>query len=380
MKSLAAVTWGRGLPWEIEEIDVAPPARGEVLVEWAAAGLCHSDEHVRSGERVTAGTDDEMYPLLGGHEGAGVVAATGPGISSLAVGDHVCGAFAPSCGKCRYCVSGRGFICNAVKGFFGKGQLSDGSSRHSARGEALHVMGKLGTFSERTVVAEQSLVRIDPQASLAAAALVSCGVATGWGSAVERAGTRPGDVVVVVGVGGLGISAVQGARMVGAAEIIAVDPIAYRREQAKRFGATRAAAGIQEAVPAVTELTWGQGADRVILTPSIVSGDLIREGLDLTAKGGVCVVTGVGPIGITSVPLDIGMFVLYNKELRGCLFGSMDPRASAPRLLDLYRHGLLNLDDMITTYPLRGINEGYQDTLNGRNIRGVVLHSSENSR
>jgi NDMA-dependent alcohol dehydrogenase len=362
-----------GEQWAIEEIDLQGPTEGEVLVEWKAGGLCHSDDHFRTGDRVPPGMADTFYPMLGGHEGAGVVAEVGPGVKDLQAGDHVCASFAPSCGRCRYCATGRGNLCNAVKDFFGKGQLTDGVSRHSVGGEALHVFGKLGTFSECAVVAEQSLIKIDTDIPFPSAAIVSCGVATGWGSAANRAGIIPGDVVVIIGVGGLGMSAVQGARIAGAREILAVDPIAHRRESALKFGATHAIASTAEAVPIVRDLTWGQGADRVILTPSLTTGELFADAIGLTGKGGTCVVTGMAPISQTHVPLDLGLFTLYNKEIKGSLFGSLDPREAIPRLFALYKSGLLNLDDMITTYPLDKINEGYQETLEGINIRGVVV-------
>jgi NDMA-dependent alcohol dehydrogenase len=373
MKTRGAVIRGMGEAWSIEEIDIEGPTAGEVLVEWKAAGLCHSDDHFRTGDRVHPSMADDFYPLLGGHEGAGVVAEVGSGVTTVEVGDHVCASFTPACGRCKYCATGRGYLCNALANFFGKGQLTDGVSRHSLNGEPLQVTGKIGTFCEKTVVAERSVIKIDTDIPLPVAAIVSCGVTTGWGSAANRAGTQPGDVVVVIGTGGLGISAVQGARICGAREIVAVDPIAHRRDSALKFGATRAAASAAEAMAIVRDLTWGQGADRVIMTPSLSTGEVFREAMELTGKGGVCVVTGMAPISQTEVPLDLGILTLYNKDIRGCTFGSLDPREAFPRLFDLYRSGLLNLDDMITTYPLDEINEGYRETLEGINIRGVLL-------
>jgi NDMA-dependent alcohol dehydrogenase len=372
IKSLAAIAWKLGDPWSIEEIDIDPPGPGEVLVEWAAAGLCHSDENLRGGGRVPPGSEDILFPLLGGHEGAGIVSEIGPAVTSFAVGDHVLANFSPVCGECRYCASGRGFICNSNKGFMTKGQLRDGTVKHRARDQDLYVMAKLGTFAERTVVSTDSLIHIDADLNLESACLVSCGVATGWGSAVERGGTRPGDVVVVVGAGGLGASAVQGARIAGAEHIIAIDPIPFRREMAQKVGATSTAGSMAEAREQIMHLTNGQGADVVILTPSIVTGQIIHDALDITGKGAVCVVTGMGTMGVSDVPIDIGMFTLFNKELRGCLFGSLDPRAGAPRLLGLYRQGLLDLDIMVTTYPLRNIEQARADSNEGRNVRGVV--------
>ena len=372
MKSLAAVCWRVGDPWSVEEIEVDPPGPGEVLVEWVAAGLCHSDENLRSGARVPKGSEDVLFPLLGGHEGAGVVAEVGPGVTGLAVGDHVLANFAPACGKCKYCTSGRGFICNGNAGFLAPGQLVDGSVKHRSRGQGLYVLGKLGTFAERTTVAEISLTAIDKDLPLTSACLVSCGVATGWGSAVVRGGVQPGDVVAVVGLGGLGSSAVQGARLAGARQIIGIEPMEHRRKTAEKFGATATFASIADARETIMRHTNGQGADVVVLTPTVVTGEIIHQALDVTGKGAVCVVTGMGPIGTTPMPIDIGNFALFNKELRGCLFGSMDPRASAARLLGLYRDGLLDLDAMVTTYPLRDINKGVDDGHHGSIVRGVL--------
>ena len=372
MQSLAAVVWKRGEPWSLEEVDIEPPGPNEVVVEWAAAGMCHSDESLRLGKRIPPEMEDVMYPMLGGHEGAGVVAALGPGVTALSEGDHVLPNFSSTCGKCRYCAEGRGFLCNENKGFLDKGQVESGAIKHRARGKDLFVCGKLGTFAERTVLSTRSLVKIDGDVPLQPASLVSCGVSTGWGSAVERGGTRPGDVVVVVGLGGLGTSAVQGARIAGAAAIIGVEPVEFRRKMASNFGATSTGASIAEVRQEIMNATNGQGADVVVLTPTVVTGQLINEALDITGKGAVCVVTGMGPIGVTDVPIDIGAFVLFNKELRGCLFGSLDPRAAMPRLLGLYRRGLLDLDGMITTYPLRDINRAFADADEGTIVRGVL--------
>lgn len=372
MKSLAAICWGVNQPWTVEEIEVDPPGPGEVLVEWAAAGLCHSDEGIRTGERVPKAEEASRFPMLGGHEGAGIVADVGPGVTAFSPGDHVLANFVPACGRCRYCATGRGYVCDDNKGFAERGQLVDGQIKHRARGQDLFVMAKLGTFAERTVVSQRSLLPLDSDLPLASASLVSCGVTTGWGSAVERGGTRPGDIVVVVGTGGVGFGAVQGARIAGAKHIIAVDLIENRREMAHKGGATSTAASIAGARDEIAHLTNGQGADVVVLTPSVVTGQLIHDALGITGKGGTCVVTGMAEHGVQPVPMDIGMFALYNKQLLGCLFGSMDPRASAPRLLGLYRQGLLDLDVMVTRYPLPDINEALADSNEGRNIRGVL--------
>jgi NDMA-dependent alcohol dehydrogenase len=372
LKAKAAVVWGPGESWTIEEIDVDPPGPGEVMVEWVASGLCHSDEHFRSGDRVPMEIEGLVFPLLGGHEGAGVVAEVGPGVEDLAVGDHVVASFAPTCGKCRYCTSGRAMICDANRDFMAPGQLVDRTIKHRVRGHDLFVMAKLGTFSERTTVSVASVIKIDPDVPLDAACLVSCGVPTGWGSAVVRGEIRPGDVVAVVGLGGLGISAVQGARIAGAAKIVAIDPFPLRRETAAKVGATHIAASIDEARGDIAHLTNGQGADVVVLTPSVVTGEILSEGLSITGKGSICVSVGMGELGERPVPIDVGMFALLHKDVRGSLFGGMDPRSAPGKLLGLYKDGLLDLDALITTYPLDDIGTALADTMSGLNVRAVV--------
>jgi NDMA-dependent alcohol dehydrogenase len=379
MKTRAAILWGVGQDWSVEEIELDPPKQGEVLVEMKAAGLCHSDEHMVTGDMVvseelrTMFELPETFPLVGGHEGAGIVTEVGPGVSTLQPGDHVSVSFIPSCGRCRYCSTGRQNLCDLGAGALNRGQILDNTSRHHARGEDLAIMAKLGTFSEHTVVSELSLIKVDDDLPLEAVSLVSCGVATGWGSAVERAGTAPGDVVVVVGIGGIGINAVQGAKMAGARHVIAVDPIEFKREKAMEFGATHTVASIEEALPFVTQLTWGQMADRVIMTPGVMYGDLMAGALSLTGKGGTCVVTAVAPMSQTESSVNLFELAMWQKEIKGTIFGSLNPRRDIPNLLSMYREGQLKLDELVTrTYPLDDINVGYQDMRDGKNIRGVI--------
>ena len=379
MKTRAAILWGVGKDWSVEEIDLDPPKQGEVLVEMKAAGLCHSDEHMVTGDMVVAEELRQMFelpetfPLIGGHEGAGVVQEVGPGVTTLKPGDHVSVSFIPSCGRCRYCSTGRQNLCDLGAGALNRGQILDNTSRHHAQGQDLAIMAKLGTFSEHTVVNELSLIKVDDDLPLTAVSLVSCGVATGWGSAVERAGTAPGDTVVVVGIGGIGMNAVQGARMAGARHVIAVDPVEFKREKAMEFGATHTVPSIEEALPFVTELTWGQMADRVIMTPGVMYGDLMAGALSLTGKGGTCVVTAVAPMTQTESSVNLFELAMWNKEIKGTIFGSLNPRRDIPNLLSMYREGQLKLDELITrTYSLDDINVGYQDMRDGKNIRGVI--------
>ena len=226
--SKAAVLWGLNQEWSVEEIEVHPPKAGEVIVHWRAAGMCHSDEHLVTGDMVPPSEMFELmgiedfFPIIGGHEGAGVVVEVGPGVTSVQVGDHVSASFVPSCGRCRYCSTGRQNLCdNGAKTFIG-GMITDDTHRHFVKGKPVTLMAKLGTFSEYACVAEQSIIKVEKDIPLECVALVSCGVATGWGSAANRAGTQAGDTVVVVGCGGIGMNAVQGARMAGAKRIIAV--------------------------------------------------------------------------------------------------------------------------------------------------------------
>ena len=383
MKSKAAVLHGINQEWQIEEIEVDAPKAGEVIVEWKAAGLCHSDEHMVTGDLVPPEEAwemmgiESMWPAIGGHEGAGVIAEVGPGVTSVAVGDHVSASFVPSCGKCRYCSTGRQNLCDAGAGAFLKGMITDGTSRHHmADGSADPMLfAKLGTFSHFTCVSTDQVIKVDADLPLEAVALVSCGVATGWGSATNRAAVAPGDTVVVVGIGGIGINAVQGAAMAGARRVVAVDPLEFKREKAMEFGATEVFSSMEDALPAVMELTQGMMADKVIMTPGVLYGDMMALGTQLAGKGGTIVVTAIAPMTQTESSVNLFELAMWNKEIKGTIFGSLNPRADIPRLLDMYRDGQLKLDELITNrYSLDEINDGYQAMRDGTNLRGVVVH------
>jgi S-(hydroxymethyl)glutathione dehydrogenase/alcohol dehydrogenase len=381
MKARAAVLWGIDQPWKVQEIDVDPPKRGEVLVRWKAAGLCHSDEHLVTGDMVPSPEMleamglDSFFPIIGGHEGAGIVEAIGPEVRSVEVGDHVSASFVPSCGHCRYCTTGRGNLCNAGAGTLGGAMITDGTHRHFIDGEPVTLLAKLGTFAELTCVSEMSVIKVDEDLPLDCVSLVSCGVATGWGSATRRADVQVGDTVVVVGIGGIGINAVQGAKMAGAGRVIAVDPIEFKREKAMEFGATHTFASMEEALPEVTTMTNGEMADKVIMTPGVMYGELMEMAQTLTGKGGTMVVTAVAPIEQKDSSINLFNLAMYNKEVKGTIFGSLTPRNDIPRLLDMYRGGTLKLDELITNrYPLDEINDGYQAMRDGTNIRGVIVY------
>jgi NDMA-dependent alcohol dehydrogenase len=381
MKTRAAVLWGLNQPWKIEEVDIDPPRVGEVLVNWKVAGLCHSDEHLVTGDMVpppemlAAAGIESLFPIIGGHEGAGVVVEVGPGVTSVQPGDHVSASFIPSCGRCRYCSTGRQNLCDNGRGTLGGGMITDGTHRHFVNGQPVGLMAKVGTFSEYACVAENSVIKVEPDLPLECVALVSCGVATGWGSATKRAEVQAGDTVVVVGIGGIGINAVQGARMAGASKVIAIDPIEFKREKAMEFGATHTFASMEDALPAVMEMTWGQMADKVIMTPGVMYGDLMQLGISLAGKGGTVVVTAVAPMTQTHAAVNLFEVAMWNKEIKGTIFGSLNPRADIPKLLSMYRDGQLMLDELITRrYPIEEINDGYEAMRVGENLRGVIVH------
>ncbi len=369
MKTDAAVLWKVGGSWEIEELDLDPPNDREVLVELAASGLCHTDDHSVTGDVPT------YLPSVGGHEGAGVVVEVGKEVTRVKPGDHVVLTVVPSCGQCRWCASGRGNLCD--RGAWAlAGSAPDGTFRHHLKGQDIGSFCQLGAFSKYVVTNEIQAVKIDDDIPLHLAALVGCGVTTGFGAAVRVAKVEPGDTVVVVGTGGVGMNAVQGARIAGAAQIIAVDPGDFKREQALTFGAHHAVASVEDATELVSELTQGVGADKAIICVGVVRGDLIAPVMGLVAKSGRVVITGVSPMNDTEVTLSLFDLAMMNKELVGHIFGEARAIADFPRIFSLYKEGSLRLDELVTrTYQLEQINEGWDDMWAGKNIRGLIRFS-----
>lgn len=370
MKTKAAVLWEVNTPWSVEEIELDDPKAGEVLVKLVASGMCHSDEHLTTGDLPFA------LPIIGGHEGAGIVEKVGEGVTWLEPGDHVIFGFIPSCGRCPSCSTGHQNLCDlgAVMGL-GK-QITDGTSRHHAKGQDVSLMCMLGTFAHHTVVNEASCIKVEKDVPLEKACLLGCGVVTGWGSAVYAADIAPGDTVVVVGAGGIGSNAIQGARLAGAKRIVAVDPVEFKREKAMEFGATHTAASMEEALPLLQNITWGTMANKVIMTMGVGDGLLMGQAMALAAKRGRVVVTNIHPAFETSgAAMSLLDLTLMEKQVVGSLFGSGNPRADIPKLLGLWREGQLDLDGLITkTYTLDQINDGYQDMRDGKNIRGVLVY------
>ncbi|GAA2402210.1 NDMA-dependent alcohol dehydrogenase [Actinomadura vinacea] len=381
MQTRAAILWEPRTEWSVEDIELDDPKAGEVKVKLAASGLCHSDEHLVTGDMVldpetAALLQLEQFPVIGGHEGAGEVVEVGPGVTTLKEGDHVVLSFVPACGRCPACAQGRQHLCDLGALLLAGRQVGDLTSRHRSKGgKDLGIMCCVGTFAPYTVVSETSCVKIDDWLPLDKAALVGCGVTTGWGSAVNAAGVRPGETVVVIGLGGIGMNAVQGAAMAGARHVVAVDPVDWKRDKAATFGATHAAASIEEAAAKVGELTWGANAEKAILATGVATGDLVAPMMALVGKGGRGVVTAVGPILQEDVKLNLFDMTLQRKELVGCIFGNANPRRDIPRLLRLYEEGRLKLDELVTaTYTLDGVNQGYQDMREGKNLRGMITY------
>jgi NDMA-dependent alcohol dehydrogenase len=371
VKTKGAILWGVGEEWSIEEIELGDPKAGEVQVQLAASGLCHSDEHL-----VTGGTPVAFYPVIGGHEGSGVVTKVGPGVTGLQEGDHVVTAFIPACGQCPPCSKGMQNLCDLGANLLAGTSISDGSYRVQARGQDVIPMCLLGTFSPYITVHQASVVKIEPDIPLEIAALVGCGVTTGWGSATKVADVRPGENVVVMGAGGVGMNAVQGAAAAGAKRVMVIDPVARKREWAMELGATHTFESAEEATEKVNELTWGRMADKTIITVGDIQGEDIQAALTLTGKGGRAVVTGMGNAANTDVTLSLFELTLLQKDLQGAIFGGLAPRAAIPELLSLYQEGQLKLDELATTkYKLEDINQGYQDMRDGKNIRGMVVYS-----
>lgn len=380
MKSRAAILHDVGGPWSVEEFELDSPRAGEVLVEMAAAGMCHSDDHILSGD-MSAPNEmlrslglPTMFPMIGGHEGSGVVREVGDGVTEFAPGDHVVMSFVAVCGQCRWCASGLEYLCDMGAGVLTPGMPTDGTYRHhTADGKPLGHLAKVGAFANHTVASVNSLVKIEPHLPLAPSALLSCAIPTGFGSVANRSNMRPGDTVVVVGVGGIGTGAIQGARIGGAAHIVAVDPVDFKQKSALQFGATHTAASAIEALDLVRELTHGVMADAVVLSPSLITAEDVRDAVRLTRKGGTCVLTGMTSQLTSSVKIDLQEFILSNKSLAGTVFGSCNPKADVFRLARLYQTGQLLLDEMITRrYRLDDINEAYDDLRNGKIVRGII--------
>jgi NDMA-dependent alcohol dehydrogenase len=355
--------------WEVVEVDLDEPRQGELLIKMVASGLCHSDDHISTGD-IPMG----IYPIAGGHEGSGIVEKIGPNTYGFDIGDHVVMSFLPGCGKCRWCANGQQNLCDLGANLL-TGARPDGSFRMSMNGEPVGQMCGISTFSEYSLISVDSAVKVGKDLPLDKACLVGCGVGTGFGSAEKSANVQPGDTVIVMGIGGIGINAVQGASIKGAANVIAVDPVAFKREKAMELGATHAFANMEEATAFAQSVTNGQGADSAIVTIGITKGEHVAEAFNAIRKAGTVVVTGLGDLMEVGIPVPIGVLTLFQKRIQGSLFGESSPSKDIPRMLAMYQSGILKLDELVTnTYTLETINDGYADMHAGKNLRGVMIH------
>jgi S-(hydroxymethyl)glutathione dehydrogenase/alcohol dehydrogenase len=371
LKTQAAIVREPSSKFEVVTIDVDDPRPGELRVKLVASGLCHSDDHLQSGWSTL-----DHYPMVAGHEGAGTVDAVGADTPGWRVGDHVIFSFVPSCGRCRWCAEGKSYLCNLGRySVTGSRPDDPGSFRFNLDGQPVGQLCGVGAFAEYTTLSAHSAIKVDNDLPLEKMCLLGCAVSTGWGSAVYAGSASPGDVVVVIGVGGIGINAVQGAVHAGATAVVAVDPIEFKRETALRLGATHAFGSISDVDDLVKSLTDGQGADSAVVAIGHVTGEHIAAAVRIIRKAGTVVVTGLSASNdIAGIPVNPRELTLMQKRIQGTIFGECNPVADVPRQIQMYRSGQLKLDELITrTYSLDEVALGYEDMHAGRNIRGVIL-------
>jgi NDMA-dependent alcohol dehydrogenase len=371
MRSRAAIVEKVPGPYKVVELEVEAPRNAEIMVKMVASGLCLSDQHLTSGD-LPAG----MLPMCGGHEGAGIVVGVGPNTPGWAIGDHTVLSCLPGCGRCRYCATGHQNLCELTENFAMGSRFDDASSfRLSYDGKPVGQWCGIGTFCQFTTVSVMSAVNIPKHISLDKACLIGCGVNTGWGAAVNSAEVKPGQTVIVMGCGGVGNFAVQGAVHAGALYIIAVDPIQSKREQATRVGATHGCASIEEATELAKRLTGGHGADSTAITLGTLRPEHLKQALDSVGKNGIVVCTALGNAAEVDFKLSVFDLTLKQKRIQGSMFGGVSPSWDILKMLRMYDGGRLKLDEAISaTYSLDEVNKGYEDLRAGKNIRGVILY------
>ncbi|MGU5543980.1 S-(hydroxymethyl)glutathione dehydrogenase/class III alcohol dehydrogenase [Aeromonas veronii] len=367
IKCKAAIAWGPGQPLSIEEVEVMPPQAGEVRVRIVATGVCHTDAFTLSGE-----DPEGVFPCILGHEGGGIVESVGEGVTSVKVGDHVIPLYTPECGECKFCKSGKTNLCQKIRATQGKGLMPDGTTRFSKDGQPIyHYMGT-STFSEYTVLPEISIAKVDPAAPLEEVCLLGCGVTTGIGAVMNTAKVKEGESVAIFGLGGIGLSAVIGARLAKAGRIIAIDINESKFELARKLGATDCInpnnydKPIQEVI---VELTDG-GVD--FSFECIGNVKVMRAALECCHKGwGESVIIGVAGAGqeISTRPFQL----VTGRVWRGSAFGGVRGRSELPSYVQRYMQGEFRLNDFIThTMPLEQINEAFDLMHQGKSIRTVI--------
>ncbi|MDF1817707.1 MAG: S-(hydroxymethyl)glutathione dehydrogenase/class III alcohol dehydrogenase [Immundisolibacteraceae bacterium] len=369
IKTRAAVAWKAGQPLVIEQVDLQPPQAGEVLVQLVATGVCHTDAYTLSG------ADPEgLFPSILGHEGGGVVVEVGSGVTSVRPGDHVIPLYTPECGECKFCRSGKTNLCQAIRVTQGQGVMPDGTSRFSLDGKPLfHFMGT-STFAEYTVLPEISLVKIDPAAPLDKVCLLGCGITTGIGAVIKTAKVEAGSTVAIFGLGGVGLSAIQGAVMAGAERILVIDTNPAKFEFARQLGATDCINPSDHPMPVqevIIDLTDG-GVDYSF--ECIGNTEVMRAALECCHKGwGESVIIGVADAGkeISTRPFQL----VTGRVWRGSAFGGVKGRTELPGFVDWYMSGEIKIDEMVThTLPLEEINQAFELMHAGESIRSVVIY------
>ena len=365
MQMQAAILTGTHRPFQIETVDVTPPKPGEALVKMAASGVCHSDWHV------VDGYTGANFPMICGHEGAGVVQSVGGGVTRVQPGDHVSLSFRPDCGDCFYCQHGSPVLCETYTPSLKTGKLDDGTARVHWQGEPVHIFSGLGCFAEYVVVREESCVPVRRDLPLEVAALVGCAVSTGVGAAMYTADIRPGQSVAVFGAGGVGLNIIMGAQLAGADPIIAVDTNSSKMEIAREFGATHAMYSDDTAITQIRGLTGDRGVDHAFESVGLPA--LQETAFDAIRPGGTLTLVGITPTdSLTRLP---GAIITRDeKVIRGSFYGSVSPQRDFPKLLDLYAAGKLRLDELVTKrWQLEEINEAYAAMLTGEVARGVIV-------
>ena len=363
----AAVALEAGKPLTIETVQLDAPKAGEVLIEIKATGVCHTDAYTLSGK-----DPEGLFPAILGHEGAGVVVEVGEGVKSLKPGDHVIPLYTPECRQCEYCLSQKTNLCQAIRLTQGRGLMPDGSSRFSIDGKMLHHYMGTSTFANYMVLPEIAVAKIREDAPFDKVCYIGCGVTTGIGAVINTAKVEPGSRVVVFGLGGIGLNVIQGARMVGASQIVGVDVNPTKRELAEKFGMTdfvnpKEVEG--DLVPYLVDLTKG-GADYSF--ECIGNVNIMRQALECCHKGwGVSVIIGVAGAGeeISTRPFQL----VTGRVWKGSAFGGARGRTDVPKIVDWYMEGKINIDDLIThVLPLSQINDAFDLMHKGESIRSVV--------
>ena len=363
----AAVLYEANRPMVIEEVIVLPQQAGEVTVRMKAAGICHSDLHVIKGDLPMP------CPIILGHEGAGIVEEVGPGVTSVQPGDHVIPIWRASCGRCEYCLNGKPALCDMGTAMRFTGTMPDGQTRfRNKQGDSIRHYAGVSTFSSLSTMPEAAVVKIDPDFPLWKAALIGCGVITGVGAVTHAAKVTPGASVAVYGCGGIGLNIIQGAKMVSAFPIIAVDKRANKEAHARQVGATHFVdADACDPIQAIKDLTGGRGVDYAF--EAIGLPRPIEQAYDSVKKGGTCIVSGICRADARAA-INVNQLVYAEKTLKGTLYGSTRPRVDLIHLMEMHRAGHLLLDELLTrTYPLDQINEAYEALEQGEVARSLIL-------